>query len=185
MTEFATRVDAFFEEYFAREPTDATSAGNHAYDGLWPELGADAKADRLDFIDGWRRTFEGFADEALDVDEQLDRDLLLGVLDSYRFNEVELAEDAWSPMAWVYLIGQGFFGLIAREYAPLAERLTSIASRAERLPAVLDAATATLVGTADRPVDRFHTETALEQWPGLIGVVDEAIASGEAGGRDR
>jgi uncharacterized protein (DUF885 family) len=29
-------------------------------------------------------------------------------------------------------------------------------------------------------VDRFHTETALEQWPGLIGVVDEAIAAGAA-----
>ena len=63
------------------------------------------------------------ATTALDADERLDRDLLLGVLGSYRFNEVELAEDAWSAMAWVYLIGQGFFGLIAREFAPLADRL--------------------------------------------------------------
>ena len=99
MTEFATRVDAFFEEYFAREPTDATSAGNHAYDGRWPGLGAAAKADRLAFIDRSQKTFESFADDVLDVDDRLDRDLLLGVLGSYRFNEVELAEDAWSPMA--------------------------------------------------------------------------------------
>ena len=179
MTEFATRIDAFFEEYFAREPTDATSAGNHAYDGLWPELGEAAKADQIAFIDRWRTTFDGFGDDALDIDARVDRDLLLGVLGSYRFNEIELGEDAWSPMAWVYLIGQGFFGLIAREFAPLAERLASIASRAEGLPAVLAAAEQTLVGHGDRPVDRFHTETALEQWPGLIGVVDEAIAAGD------
>jgi uncharacterized protein (DUF885 family) len=36
------------------------------------------------------------------------------------------------------------------------------------------------VGFEGRPVDRFHTETALEQWPGLIGVVDEAIEAGDA-----
>ena len=180
MTEFAQRVDAFFAEYFAREPTDATAAGNHAYDGLWPDVSRAAEPDRLAFIDAWAATFGAFGDDVLDVDERVDRDLLLGVLSSYRFNEVELAEDAWSPMAWVYLIGQGFFGLIAREFAPLADRLASLASRAERLPAVLDAASETLVGGAGRPVDRFHTETALEQWPGLIGVVDEAIAAGEA-----
>jgi uncharacterized protein (DUF885 family) len=180
VTEFAARVDAFFEEYFAREPTDATSAGNHAYDGLWPALGEAARPDRLAFIDRWRSTFAGFDDATLDVDGRVDRDLLLGVLESYRFNEVDLGEDAWSPMAWVYLIGQGFFSLVAREFAPLADRLASIASRAEGLPAVLDAAAETLVGHRGRPVDRFHTETALEQWPGLIGVVDEAIDAGEA-----
>ena len=182
MTEFASRVDAFFEEYFAREPTDATSAGNHAHDGRWPDVSVAARADRLAFIDGWTATFRGFADEALDVDEQVDRDLLLGALDSYRFNEVELREDAWSPMAWVYLIGGGFFGLVAREFAPLAERLASLASRAEGLPAVLDAAAEVLVGIPGRPVDRFHTETALEQWPGLIGIVDDAIGAAEADG---
>ena len=37
-------------------------------------------------------------------------------------------------MAWVYLIGEGFFGLIAREFAPLADRLTSLAAR-RRAPA--------------------------------------------------
>jgi len=179
VTEFASRVDAFFAEYFAREPTDATGAGNHAYDGLWPAVGDAARPDRRAFIEGWRSTFASFAVDALDVDERVDRDLLLGVLESYRFTEVELGEDGWSPMAWVYLIGQGFFALIAREFAPLAERLASIASRAERLPAVLDGAAESLVGHRGRPVDRFHTETALEQWPGLIGVVDEAIAAGE------
>jgi len=180
VTEFADRVDVFFEEYFAREPIDATAAGNHAHDGLWPDVSRAAEPGRLAFIDAWQATFSSFSDDVLDVDERIDRDLLLGVLSSYRFNEVELAEDAWSPMACVYLIGQGFFGLIAREFAPLADRLTSLASRAERLPAVLDAAAESLVGHAERAVDRFHTETALEQWPGLIGVVDEAIAAGEA-----
>ena len=40
MTEFTARVDAFFDEYFALEPTDATGAGNHAHDGRWPDVSA-------------------------------------------------------------------------------------------------------------------------------------------------
>ena len=33
MTDFAARVDAFLDEYFALDPADATAAGNHAHDG--------------------------------------------------------------------------------------------------------------------------------------------------------
>ncbi|HEX5825540.1 MAG TPA: DUF885 family protein, partial [Candidatus Limnocylindrales bacterium] len=180
MTEFAARVDEFFDEYFARQPVDATGAGQHAYDGLWPDVSAAGRDDRVAFLERWRATLETFGDEVLDVDERVDRDLLLGVLAAQLFGETELFEEAWSPMAWVYLIGQGFFSLVAREFAPLADRLASLASRAERLPAVLDGAAEALVGHGGRPVDRFHTATALEQWPGMIGILDEAIAAGDA-----
>ncbi len=180
MTEFAAHVDAFFAAYFAFDPISATGAGMHDHDDRWPDLSAAGGPDRLAFIDGWTDRLAAVTDGSLTLDEQVDRDVILGVLGAMRFGETELLEDAWSPMAWVYLIGEGFFGLIAREFAPLADRLTSLAARAERLPAVLDAARETLVGAPGRPVDRFHTEKALEQWPGLIGLVDEAIATGEA-----
>ena len=74
-----------------------------------------------------------------------------------------LREDAWNPLVWVYLLGDGLFTLNAREFAPLADRLASTAGRLERMPAVLDAARETLVGGAGRPVGRFQTETALKQ----------------------
>jgi uncharacterized protein (DUF885 family) len=180
VTEFAACVDAFFAEYFAREPVDATGAGKHDRDGLWPDESAAGRADRLAFVERWRQAFAAFRDDDLDADERVDRDLLIGTLEARAFAGTELAEHAWNPIAWVYLIGQGFFSLVAREFAPLAERLASVASRAERLQPVLDAAKAALVGTDDgRPVSRLHTETALDQWGGLIGVVDEASAAGD------
>ena len=184
MTDFAAHVDAFFEAYFAFDPISATGSGMHDHDDRWPDLSAAGAPDRLAFIDAWADQFGAFPDASLTVDEQVDRDVILGVLGAMRFGETELREEAWSPMAWVYVIGEGFFGLIAREFAPLADRLASLAARAERLPAVLDAARETLVGAPGRPVDRFHTEKALEQWPGLIGLVDEAIATGEAAAPD-
>ncbi|HUQ78333.1 MAG TPA: DUF885 domain-containing protein [Patescibacteria group bacterium] len=184
MTEFVAHVEAFFEAYFDFDPIAATGSGMHDHDDRWPDLAAGRAPERLAFIDGWTDRFEACSDASLTVDQQVDRDVILGVLGAMHFGETELREETWSPMAWVYLIGEGFFGLIAREFAPLADRLASLAARAERLPEVLDAARETLVGTPRRPVDRFHTEKALEQWPGLIGLLDEAIATGEAAAPD-
>jgi uncharacterized protein (DUF885 family) len=180
MTEFAARVDAFLAEWFVLEPVYATFVGMHEHDARWPDLSMAGRAERAAFVERWRATFEGLDGGDLSLDDRVDRDLLVGVLDAARFEEDELREDAWSGMAWVYLIGQGLFGLVAREFAPLAGRLASMAGRAETLPALLDAARDRLVGIPGRPVDRLHAEAALAQWPGLLEIVDEAIAAGEA-----
>ena len=118
---------------------------------------------------------------ALDRDERVDRDLLLGELAVVPVRRDRAPRGRLEP-ARVGLPARrrASSALIAREFAPLADRLASVAARAEGLPAVLDAAASALVGLEDRPVDRLHTEKALEQWPGLIGIVDEAIAAGEA-----
>jgi uncharacterized protein (DUF885 family) len=184
MSDLAARIDAFLEEWFALEPVHATAVGRHERDDEWPDRSPAAHEARVAFIDRWLEAFRGFPDDALDRDETVDRDLLVGLLEEARFDEVELRTSAWSPMAWVYLIGDGLFSLVAREFAPLATRLGSLAARAERLPEVLAGARATLVGHAGQPVDRFHTESALDQWPALIGIVDDAVATAEAAAAD-
>ena len=50
---------------------------------------------------------------------------------------------------------------------------------------MFDAARATLVGHAGRPVGRFQTETALKQLPGIGALIDEALAAAEAAAPDR
>ena len=108
---------------------------------------------------------------------------LVGELEASRFADTELREDAWNPLDWVYLIGDGLFTLSAREFAPQADRLASTAGRLERLPEVLDAARATLVGQAGRPVGRFQTETALKQLPGIGELIGDALTAAEGGAR--
>ena len=93
--------------------------------------------------------------------------------------ETELREFTWNPLDWVYLAGDGLFTLQAREFAPLADRLASTAGRLETLPAVFDAARETLVGSAGRPVARFHTETALRQIAGIDVLIADALASAD------
>ncbi len=178
MSDFSARIDTFLSETFELNPTFATSIGEHRHDDRWPDLSADGRAEQLAHIDRWLGEFR--AATGLTADEAIDRDLVIGELGAARFAETELREDAWDPLAWVYLIGDGLFTLNAREFAPLADRLASTAGRLEGLPAVLEAAIATLVGTADRPVGQFQTETALKQLPGIDELIADALTAAEA-----
>jgi uncharacterized protein (DUF885 family) len=183
VSDFAARVDSFLGEYFALHPLTATSAGMHARDAEWPAMTEAGRAARLEFYDRWTRELEGIDDAALSTDDRIDRDLLLGELAAQRFGETAVREDTWSPLEWVYMLGDGLFTLIAREFAPLAERLASVAGRLERIPAVLDGARAT-IGSGDRPVARLHTEKAIAQWAGIAELVGDALAEGERAAAD-
>ena len=177
MSDFAARADAFLAEYFSLLPLAATSAGMHDHDDRWPDLTESGRELRLAFYDRWANELNASDDTLLTPDEQADRDLLLSVLDAHRFGEVDLREDRWNPLDWIYLLGDGIFPLIARDFAPLAGRLTSVAGRLEGMPAVLSAARESLVGHAGRPVARFHTEKALAQLPGIPELIDDALGA--------
>src|SRR6266540_3698055 len=140
LVSFADRVDAFLAEFFRLNPVHATAAGMHAYDAEWPDLSENGRLARLAFADRWEPELRAIPDADLTRDERVDRDLLVGELEALRFGETELRQEAWDPLEWIYLLGSGLFPLLAREFAPLANRLTSAAGRLEGIPAVVDAA---------------------------------------------
>jgi uncharacterized protein (DUF885 family) len=178
---FADQTSTFFTEFFTLNPLSATAAGMHDHDAEWPDLTETGRLARLAFARRWADVFEAIPAAELSRDEAVDRRLLGLVLDEMRFEDDELRQLAWDPLEWVYLMGAGIFPLVAREFAPLAERLVSIAGRLEGLPALVDAARASLVGTPDgRPVSRFHAETALGQLPGIAELIGDALAEAEA-----
>ncbi|HSL32403.1 MAG TPA: DUF885 domain-containing protein [Candidatus Limnocylindrales bacterium] len=184
MPDFAARIDTFLAEFFHLHPLHATAAGMHDHDGHWPDVTDAGRRERVAFYDRWLAELGSLGDDALTSDERIDRDLIRGELEEARWVETELREDRWSPLDWVYLLGDGLFPLISREFAPLADRLESFAQRLDRLPAVLDGARESLVGTDGRPVARFHTEKAIDQWSGIAELIDDAIGQGEAAASD-
>jgi uncharacterized protein (DUF885 family) len=183
VSDFATRVDAFLAEYFALHPLSATSAGMHAYDAEWPDVTEAGRARLREMYARWAAELGRFGDDDLTQDERIDRDMLLGEIAAHQFGEEVLREECWSPLEWLYMLGDGLFTLIAREFAPLADRLASVAGRLEKLPAVLDAAR-DVIGSSDRPVSRLHTEKAIAQWSGVADLIDDALAEGEQSAPD-
>ena len=140
MSAFSDSFSAFLDAFVAMEPIAATAIGDHRHDGRWPDVSAAGREARLAFIERWRATFSGVDPSTMTPDEAIDRDLILGELDAMEFGETELREETWDPLVWVYLLGEGVFPLLAREFAPLADRLASVASRLESIASVTAAA---------------------------------------------
>jgi uncharacterized protein (DUF885 family) len=184
MSQFGGRVDAFLDEFFHLYPVTATAIGMHAVDGEWPDLSEAGRAARLAFADRWDAELRAIPDADLTRDECIDRDLLRSELAALRFDETELREDAWDALGYVYLLGGGIFPLLAREFAPFSNRLTSVAARLEGVPAVLAIARATLGTMPVRPPSRLHTEMAIKQLPGIVALAEDAVTQAEvaAGG---
>ena len=181
MIDFPARFQAFLDEFFALEPLAATSIGDHRHDGRWPDVTEAGRAARLAFIDRWATELRDLPMTGLRPDDVIDRDLVLGELEAMRFAELDARDDTWNPLTWVYLLGDGIFPLLARDFAPLVQRLTSVAERLEGMPAVLDGARDTLVGPGDgRPIARFQTEKALDQLPGIGALIDDALTAADA-----
>jgi uncharacterized protein (DUF885 family) len=176
---FAALVEDVLDGYFRLHPVQATEIGHHAHDGEWPDLTDAGRQARSSWLAGAIQRIEAVEAASLTHDEAIDRRILLENLAAMRFGEETLREASWNPLSYVYLLGSGLFALVARDFAPLEERLGSAASRLRGLPAALDGARQTLVGGGPRPVSRFHAQKAAERMAGIVDLARTAVAEAE------
>ena len=177
--EFAPLVDDLLADYFRLQPSYATELGEHAYDHHWPDLTDAGRAAWSDWLRDAEARVKALKVKRLSRDDAIDRRILLENLAAMRFMQDELREAEWNPMAYVYLFGGALFTMLAREYAPIGQRLDAIASRLRGLPAALDAARGALSASGPRPVSRFHAEKAVERMAGVADLVGLAVLEAE------
>jgi uncharacterized protein (DUF885 family) len=171
---------AFMDASFALDPLEATNAGVHDHDARWPDWSSAGIAERLAFVERWTASLRELADAEMTPVEAIDRDRLLLELDD-RAYEARVAADAWDAMTWVHRLGDGLFPLLAREFAPPADRLASFAGRLEGIAAVVAAARERLSsGAGGVPVSRFHTDIALLSLAGIDDLIGEGLALAES-----
>ncbi|MDQ2853278.1 MAG: DUF885 domain-containing protein [Chloroflexota bacterium] len=178
--DFAPLVDELLADYYQLQPSQATELGHHAYDHHWPDLTDAGRAAWSDWLRDAEARVEAVQPATLSGDEAIDRRILLENLAAMRFFADELREAEWNPMTYVYLFGGALFTMLAREYAPLPERLGTMASRLRGLPAALDASRDALASEGGRPVSRVHAEKAVERMAGVADLVGLAVSEAEA-----
>jgi hypothetical protein len=177
---FDAVVANFLEELFALQPDVATAVGDHRHDGRWPDMSEAGHTARVAFVDRWDTRLAGLDAGLLTADERIDLDLVRGELAAFRFAETELREETWSPLTWVYLIGGGLHQLLARDFASLAVRLSSVADRLEGIPRLIGEAQAVIGTHPTRPVAKLHAEVAARRIGGVAQLARDAVASAEA-----
>jgi uncharacterized protein (DUF885 family) len=165
---FRRLAEDYLDDLARRHPDIATELGDHRFDDQLPDRRAAA-------LDGERRALDEFAARLTAIDHAgLDKELrvdaaVLGNDVARRLFELEeLREHTWNPL--VANPGQAIYMLLARDYAPLPDRLQSLAGRLAAVPDSLSAARATL-----GRMPKVHLETAIGQFGGAIGLVTEEV----------
>jgi hypothetical protein len=177
-TSFATAtVDGLLD----RQPEWATSVGDHRYDDRLT-VGTSVHYEQAGRWAGERLAgLAGIDTGLLSPQLQVDAQILANQLTRLRFMIDELREYEWNPM--VANPGRAIYDLLARDFAPLADRLRSAARRLAMLPESLAAARSVL-----GPMPEIHIETALTQFAGterlLTGELRRAASAVPGAGRD-
>ena len=83
-----------------------------------------------------------------------------------------LQEWAWNPLVYVNTSGSAIYGLVARDFAPIDQRLANVASRLTQMPRFFEQARASIDPAR---VPKIHAEKAIQQNPGLLSIIETMI----------
>ena len=152
------------------DPVEATALGDHRFDGCLPDMTEPGIADARECLNGWLSAVDSVDEDVLSLQNRVDHEILRGALAERLFALDSLRPHTWDPMN--ANPGSALYLLLAREFAPLPDRLRSVAGRLEAIPAALAAARAALGS-----MPRVHVETAIGQFQGTVALVREEVAA--------
>lgn len=172
-TAFADLSKRALEGWLRLSPVGATQIGEHRHDGEIDDLSAEGRGRRLDFGRKMLAELDALDASKLSRENQVDVAILRNQLQSDVWSGETLQDWAWDPQIYSGLAGGALYGLMAREFAPLPQRLRSATERMEKIPALLAQARANLDPAR---VPKVHAETVAKQNAGILGIVDAFIA---------
>jgi len=149
-------------------PEWATNLGDHRFDGQISDMSETGFQTRVDFNRAYLDSLAKIDSGNLTLANRIDYEILKEHCESVIFRITEIQEYKWNPT--MYNPGDGIYNILARDYAPLPERLEAVKSRLLKIPHMLQAARDNL----DNPPP-IMTQTAIRQNPGVINLVMDGL----------
>jgi len=168
--QFQKIANAYIEQYLRTNPEDATELGDHRFDGRLTDYSSDARAKDLATQKEFRDKLNAIDGSKLTGANNVDFRILKENIDFQIFRAEELKEPEWNPLVYMQSLANSLYLLVARDFASPEQRIPSLRERMERIPRVIAQAKANL-----QHPPRVHTETAIEQTQGAIGLVREGL----------
>ncbi len=166
--EFEQLAVRFVDQSLELNPEEATRLGEHKFDGRLNDYSVNGIKRSLDFNKSFLAELEKIPLAKLSRVNSIDYRILKHNLEYAVFQIETLKEHEWNPLT--YNPGGAIYNLIARDFAPLNERLVNVKSRLEKIPDVLEAARANL-----NSPPKIHTETAISQNQGVIKLIKKDL----------
>jgi uncharacterized protein (DUF885 family) len=170
---FEAIVDRYFRGLMEREPVWATFLGIHEHD---ERLGDASRAGReASAAEARRLLSEVEALDGVDPATRFERELALHLARRVLFDEE--VHRVWERRGTAMdEIGDGLFALLARDFAPLSERLEAMAGRLQEAPRVIRENEGRLSGTPVRLWNEIELESASE----IGSLFQEVLAAGRS-----
>jgi uncharacterized protein (DUF885 family) len=176
---FDRTIERWFRDQLALHPEYATFLGIHDHDAELSVASREQIEREVDHLRSSVAEMEQFGGDQLSPERALDRDLLVHESQLELFRLTELRPWARSTDGAEHL-GAALFPLFTRDFAPLDERLASMAGRLEAAPRYLAEARERLTD----PV-RLWVEIDLESTRSLPGFLDTIVAAARTESRDQ
>lgn len=126
----------YYQEIIRRNPIMATWLGEHQYDALLPEIGAESVEKNLDFLREMRDSFNNIPDNELSIDERIDKEAVNHFVGQQLFLDGDLQR--WKMGKDLAMnIGDAIFLIFTRDFAPLQNRVETIVARLKSVPVFL------------------------------------------------
>ena len=166
--EFAGLAREYLDDRAERHPDIATGLGDHRFDARLADPSAQALEGERRALDGWTGRLAAVDQDALSAEHRVDAAMMADSVARRVFEIDELREHTWNPLQ--ANPGRAIYQLLARDFAPLSDRLASVAARLAAIPAMLAEARRQL-----GRMPRVHLETAIGQFDGTIALVSKEI----------
>lgn len=168
--------EALVTEYLGRSPTlspiHATWLGDHRFDAEVDEVTDQARKKKLNVYRDWLKKLAALDKAALTKNNHIDFMLLTNHLKYSIWAQETLREWEWNPLVYTDMTGSGIYNLMAREFAPLPERLARVTDRLEKYSRLFEQIRATL--KVDR-IPKIHAEVAVRQNRGVLDIIDQMV----------
>ncbi|HTU64595.1 MAG TPA: DUF885 domain-containing protein [Steroidobacteraceae bacterium] len=175
--QFEALAARYLREAPEQSPVNATGLGDHRFDARLDDVGAAGWQSRIVFTELYLSALAPIDRSKLSRANQVDALLLQHDLESDRWRLTTLEDWKWNPLVYTRIAGEGLNNLVARDFAPLPERLKNAAGRLDELPRLLAQEREVLEPAR---VPKIHAETAARQNSGLLSILDEIARQGSS-----
>ncbi|MCU1332925.1 MAG: hypothetical protein JWM08_1917, partial [Candidatus Angelobacter sp.] len=172
--ELTAAYEQYFDEYYFKfNPTQGTAAGFHQYDSQLEDYSRHTIDNQIAVLKKFQQEFSGGYTNIGPGDSMataIDHTLVLNDINARLLTLENIRPWEKNPDLYSSGITNSIFIIMARTYAPPADRLKSVIAREKQIPAVFQAARQNLKNPPP-----IYVDVALEQIPGIISLFQKDV----------
>lgn len=169
---FAEISQRWLDGWLQLNPIAATQIGKHDYDSEVDDLSAAGRQKLVDFSKKLLTELDAIDTSKLSRENQIDASILRNQIRGDIWGIETLQSWAWDPQVYSGLAGGAIYNLMARDFAPMPQRLKSATARMQKIPGIYAQMRENLDPAR---VPSIHAETVAKQNAGVLSLIDTFI----------